>query len=60
MDRNRSLINRSPFGRIGTAAFVAVPIVFLASFFLYPVVMITLRGLSVAGEFGLAVVREVL
>lgn len=60
MDRNRSLINRSPFGRIGTAAFVAVPIVFLAYFFLYPVVMITLRGLSVDGEFGLAVVRDVL
>jgi len=51
MDRNRTLIARSPFGRFGTAAIVAVPTLFLGYFFVYPVVAITARGLTPEGVF---------
>lgn len=60
MDSNRSLIARSPFGRLGTAAMVAVPTLFLGYFFAYPVVAITVRGLTPDGGFSLGIFNEVL
>jgi thiamine transport system permease protein len=60
MDRNRSLIARSPFGRLGTITVIAVPTVFLAYFFLYPVIVITVRGLTPDGVFSPGVFWEVL
>lgn len=60
MDRDRSLIARSPFGRIGTAALVVVPTLFLAYFFLYPVIAITVRGLTPQGVFNPDVFLDVL
>lgn len=60
MDSNRSLIRRSPFGRVGTAAFVAVPLLFLTYFFVYPVVVITARGLAPEGVFEPGVFLDVL
>ncbi|MEE8457100.1 MAG: iron ABC transporter permease [Acidimicrobiia bacterium] len=60
MDRDRSLIARSPFGRIGTAALVVVPTLFLAYFFLYPVIAITVRGLTPQGVFNPDVILDVL
>jgi len=60
MDSNRSLIARSPFGRLGTAAMVAVPTLFLGYFFAYPVVAITVRGLTQDGGFSLGIFNEVL
>ena len=60
MDHNRSLIARSPFGRFGTATLVAIPTLFLAYFFLYPVIVITVRGLTPQGVFNPAVLWDVL
>jgi thiamine transport system permease protein len=59
MDRDSSLIARSPFGRLGTAVLVAVPVMFLGYFFLYPVVAITVRGLTPGGTFSPDVIFEV-
>ena len=60
VDSNRSLIGRSPFGGAGTAAVVAVPALFLAYFFLYPVATITYRGLTTDGRFNPAVLGDIL
>lgn len=51
VDRDRTLIERSPIGSFGTAALVAVPTLFLGYFFVYPVVAITVRGLTPDGVF---------
>lgn len=45
---------------IGKAALVAVPVAFLAYFFVYPLATITLRGLTADGSFGFGIVGEVL
>jgi thiamine transport system permease protein len=60
MDRNRSLIARSPFGRLGTVTMIAIPTVFLAYFFLYPVIVITVRGLTPDAVFTPGVFWDVL
>jgi len=60
MDGDRSLITRSPFGRFGTAVLIVVPTLFLAYFFLYPVIVITVRGLTPEGVFNPAVFFDVL
>lgn len=60
MDNDRTLQPVSVRLRLGRAALVAVPVVFLAYFFVYPLVSITVRGLTVDGSFGLGVVRDVL
>jgi len=60
MDRDRSLITRSPFGHLGTGALVVIPTLFLAYFFVYPVVAITVRGLTPEGVFNPAVLLDVL
>jgi thiamine transport system permease protein len=51
---------RSLRARLGRVALVAIPSLFLAYFFVYPLVSITLRGLTVDGSFGFGVVSEVL
>lgn len=60
MDSNRSLVASTPLGRYSTAAIVAVPTVFLGYFFLYPVVAITVRGLTPDGVFDPRVFVDVL
>jgi len=60
MDRDRSLVARNPLGRIGTAAAIAIPTLFLGYFFLYPVVFITIRGLTPDGVFKPGIFAEVL
>ncbi len=59
VDSDRSLVARSPLGRKGTAAIIAVPTVFLTYFFLYPVVVITVRGLTPAGVFDPSIFLDV-
>ena len=51
---------RSLRTRVGRVALVAIPCLFLAYFFVYPLVSITLLGLTVDGSFGFGVVSEVL
>ncbi len=60
MDRTRSLVNRSPIGRAGTAAVIALPVAFLGYFFVYPIVAITLRGLTVDGAIDLSLFIDVI
>jgi thiamine transport system permease protein len=60
MDRSRSLIARNPFGRWGTTVMVAVPALFLGYFFLYPVIVITARGLTPDGIFNRRILSDVL
>jgi thiamine transport system permease protein len=60
MDSDSSLIARSPFGRSGTAALFIVPTLFLGYFFLYPVIAITVRGLTPGGVFNAGVILDVL
>jgi thiamine transport system permease protein len=60
MDRDRSLVARNPLGRFGTAAAIAIPTLFLGYFFLYPVVFITIRGLTPDGVFKPGIFAEVL
>ena len=59
MDHTRSLIARNPFGRLGTIAMVAIPALFLGYFFLYPVVVITARGLTPDGIFSPRIFSDV-
>ncbi len=60
VDDHRSLIRRSPLGRIGITAIIAVPVIFLGYFFIYPLISITLRGLTVDGSLSLSVFGDVL
>ncbi|VAW02531.1 Thiamin ABC transporter, transmembrane component, partial [hydrothermal vent metagenome] len=53
-------MNRSPIGRAGTAAVIAVPVAFLGYFFVYPIVAITLRGLTVDGAIDLSLFSDVI
>jgi thiamine transport system permease protein len=46
--------------RVGTIALIAIPGLFLAYFFVYPLASITVRGLNVDGSFSFGVVSEVL
>ena len=59
MDHTRSLIARNPFGRLGTTAMVAIPTLFLGYFFLYPVIVITARGLTPDGVFSPRILSDV-
>ncbi len=60
MDRTRSLVSRSPLGRAGGVAVIAVPVAFLGYFFVYPIVAITLRGLTVDGSLDLSLFADVI
>ena len=59
MDHTRSIIARNPFGRLGTTAMVAIPTLFLGYFFLYPVIVITARGLTPDGVFSPRILSDV-
>ncbi len=60
MDNNRTLIGRGHLGPAGTTALFVVPVVFLGYFFVYPLVSITIRGLTVDGSVRLGVIWDVL
>ena len=53
-------MNRSPIGRAGSVAVVAVPVAFLGYFFVYPIAAITLRGLTVDGAIDLSLFADVI
>jgi len=60
VDRHSSLLGNSPLGRAGLAAVVAIPSAFLIYFFAYPVVSITIRGLTTDGTFSPGIIVDVL
>lgn len=60
MDDDRTILGRSRLGALPTAALIAVPVAFLGYFFAYPLVAITLRGLSVDGDLDVSVLLDVL
>jgi len=53
VDNDRTLVNRRYIGRFGIWAIVLLPVIFLGYFFIYPVISITIRGLTVDGRFSL-------
>jgi len=53
VDIARTLVNRNYSGRFGIWAIVSIPVIFLGYFFIYPVISITIRGLTVDGTFSL-------
>ncbi|MFV1998831.1 MAG: ABC transporter permease [Acidimicrobiia bacterium] len=53
MDIARTLVNRNYSGRVGIWVIVSIPVMFLGYFFIYPVISITIRGLTVDGTFSL-------
>lgn len=60
MDSDRTLVTSRSVGRLGLWAVVSIPVVFLGYFFIYPVISITIRGLTVDGSFTLASFSAVL
>ncbi len=60
MDGNRSLVAERRSSKAGRAALVVVPALFLGYFFLYPLVSITIRGLTVDGAIDFGVIGDVL
>lgn len=59
MDRNRTLGGMRRLGPIGTASVVAIPALFLGYFFAYPLVSITVRGLTTDGTIDLSVIADI-
>ena len=60
VDSHRPLVAETRSARVGRVALVAVPALFLAYFFVYPLVSITVRGLTVDGSISFGVVTDVL
>lgn len=60
MDGNRPITVSRPFGRFGTAIVIAVPLLFLGYFFAYPLVAITLRGLTTTEGLNLGVFGDII
>jgi len=60
MDDNRTLVGRGRLGPLATLALFAVPTLFLGYFFVYPLVSITVRGLTIDGSLSLGVIWDVL
>ncbi len=60
MDIDRPLMSRSPAGKLGTAAIMAVPLAFLGYFFAYPLISIVVRGFTPSGTIDLSVLGDVL
>jgi thiamine transport system permease protein len=60
VDRDSALLGNSPLGKAGLAGIIAIPAAFLLYFFAYPVISITIRGLTTDGSFSLGVIRDVL
>ncbi|GMQ98404.1 MAG: iron ABC transporter permease [Acidimicrobiia bacterium] len=53
VDNDRTLVNHRYIGRFGIWAVISLPVIFLGYFFIYPVISITIRGLTVDGSFSL-------
>jgi thiamine transport system permease protein len=53
-------MTRTPWSNIGRAALILIPTAFLAYFYLYPLISITVRGLTVDGSIDLGVFGDVL
>ena len=60
VDRYRTLLTRTARWRPGIAVIIAIPVLYLGYFFVYPVVSITLKGLTVDGSLSLGVFVDVL
>ncbi|MGI9586522.1 MAG: ABC transporter permease [Acidimicrobiia bacterium] len=60
MDNDRTLVGRERLGPLATLALFAVPTLFLGYFFVYPLVSITVRGLTIDGSFSLGVIWDVM
>ena len=60
MDGDRTIVRRPTTRTVGGFALLAVPIAFLGYFFVYPLVTISRRGLTVDGSFDLSVFADVL
>lgn len=59
MDGNRTLGGITRLGPVGTAAVVAVPALFLGYFYAYPLISITVRGLTSDGAIDLSVIGRI-
>jgi thiamine transport system permease protein len=53
-------MSRSPVGKLGTAAIMAVPLAFLGYFFAYPLISIVVRGFTPNGTIDVSVLGDVL
>ena len=51
-------MSRSPAGRLGTAAIMAVPLAFLGYFFAYPLISIVVRGFTPNGTIDVSVLGD--
>jgi thiamine transport system permease protein len=60
VDNDRTLVKGANLGWAGTAVIVAIPAMFLGYFFVFPLVSITVRGLTSDGSLDLSVVGDVL
>ena len=60
VDRDSSLLSASPLSKAGLVAIIAIPSAFLLYFFAYPVLSITVRGLTIDGSFSFGVIGDVL
>jgi thiamine transport system permease protein len=59
VDRARQIMRRSRWSTIAKVALIGVPTAFLGYFYLYPLVSITIRGLTVDGSIDLGVFGDV-
>ncbi|MGI9528194.1 MAG: iron ABC transporter permease, partial [Acidimicrobiia bacterium] len=59
MDGNRTFGGITRLGPIGTAAVIAVPALFLGYFYAYPLISITIRGLTTDGSLDLSVIGDI-
>lgn len=59
MDGNRTLGGMTRLGPVGTTAVVAVPALFLGYFYAYPLISITIRGLTSEGAIDLSVIGDI-
>jgi thiamine transport system permease protein len=53
-------MTRTPWSNVGRAALILIPTAFLAYFYLYPLISITVRGLTLDGSIDLGVFADVL
>lgn len=60
MDSASPLVGEHNASRVGKAALIAVPSIFLGYFFVFPLVSITIRGLTVEGRIDFGVIGDVL
>jgi thiamine transport system permease protein len=60
VDDSRQILRRRPLGPAATVAVIAVPILFLGYFFLYPLIAITARGLVTDGRLDLGIFGDVI